>query len=50
MYINIPFIASGGVFTLIDLIIIGINLSVSRHEDIVKEWIKQKSRRSKHDL
>ena len=50
MNISIPFLANGGVFTIIDLFLIGIILSVSRHEDIVKEWIKQKSRRSKHDL
>lgn len=50
MYLNIPFLASGGVFTIIDLILIGMNLSVSRHEDIVKEWIKQKSRKYAHDL
>lgn len=50
MNISIPFLANGGVFTIIDLFLIGIILSVSRHEDIVKEWIKQKSRRREHNV
>lgn len=40
----LPFIASGGIFTLYNLLLIGILMSVSRYEDIAKDWIKLKER------
>lgn len=39
---SFPFL-TGGSFTLINLVLIGILLSVSRNEDIAKDWIKLKS-------
>lgn len=41
----LPFIASGGLFITYNLILIGIILSVSRHEDIAKSWISYKEKR-----
>lgn len=41
-----PFVASGGMFTIYNFILVGIVLSVSRNEDIVKDWIQLKSKGS----
>jgi len=41
---SIPFLASGGTFTAYNFGLIGIILSVSRNEDIAKDWIKFKER------
>lgn len=46
MSVCIPFLFSGGVFTVVDLILIGLVLSVSRHEEIVREWIQYKERKN----
>lgn len=40
----LPFVASGGSFTIYNLILVGIILSVSRNEAIAKDWIKIKSK------
>ena len=40
--LNIPFILNGGIFTVMDFILIGIILSVSRHETIAKELFLSK--------
>lgn len=42
----LPFIVSGGLYTTYNLILIGVLLSISRNEDIVKDWIKYKERNS----
>ena len=39
-----PFVASGGIFTIYNLFLMGILLSVSRHQDIAKDWLKLKSK------
>lgn len=39
-----PFIVSGGILTTYNLVLIGIMLSITRHEDIVKDWISYQSR------
>ncbi|NMP37983.1 MAG: hypothetical protein GX051_07690 [Clostridiales bacterium] len=41
----LPFVASGGIFTLYNLLLIGVMMSVSRYEDIAKDWIKLKARK-----
>ncbi len=38
-----PFVASGGIFTIYNLLLIGILLSIYRHQDIAKDWLKIKS-------
>lgn len=38
-----PFIVSGGLFTTYNLVLIGIMLSITRNEDIVKDWIAYQS-------
>ena len=49
MSVCIPFLFSGGVFTVVDLILIGLVLSVSRHEEIVREWIQYKERKNRYE-
>lgn len=34
-----PFIAGGGAFTIFDLLLTGLLLSISRNEDIAKDWL-----------
>lgn len=46
MSMCIPFLLSGGAFNVIDLILIGMVLSVSRHEDMIREWIRYKDRKA----
>lgn len=41
-FMCLPFMVSGGLFTIYNMILIGIMLSVSRNEDIVRDWIKYK--------
>lgn len=40
----LPFIISGGMFMIYNLVLIGIILSVSRNEDIAQNWIAYKER------
>lgn len=42
----LPFIASGGIYTVFNLVLIGVMLSVCRYEDIAKDWIKLKSKKA----
>ncbi len=46
MSLCIPFILDGGLFTIADLLLIGIVMSVSRHEPIAKEWMMYKEKES----
>lgn len=43
----LPFIASGGIYTVFNLVLIGVMLSVCRYEDIAKDWIKLKDKGEK---
>lgn len=42
----LPFIASGGIYTVFNLVLIGVMLSVCRYEDIAKDWIKLKNKKT----
>ena len=42
----LPFIASGGIYTVFNLVLIGVMLSVCRYEDIAKDWIKLKNKKA----
>lgn len=41
-FMCLPFMISGGLFTIYNMILIGVMLSVSRNEEIVRDWIKYK--------
>lgn len=43
----LPFISSGGIYTIFNLILIGVMLSVCRYEDIANDWIKLKRENAK---
>ena len=40
----LPFVTSGGIFTIYNLLLIGVLLSVNRNEDIAKDWIRLKDK------
>lgn len=40
--IGFPFVTTGGVFIIYDLVLIGIILSIIRNESIAKDWVRLK--------
>lgn len=45
-----PFISSGGIYTIFNLFLIGVILSVCRFEDIAKDWIRLKQKTKKEPI
>lgn len=43
-FMNIPFVVTGGLFIVYDLILIGVVLSVNRNESIAQDWIMLKDK------